>query len=86
MIRLRPGDLIWAPRVKSWPIVSKVVSLNSGKTTRTSLAPIPADLLTASGSGLDPHLSPASISAQAPRAWQLYSSWNKHRPNSATGL
>ena len=29
--------------------------------------PIPADLLTASGSGLDPHLSPASVEAQIPR-------------------
>ena len=29
--------------------------------------PIPADLLTSSGSGLDPHLSPASAEAQAPR-------------------
>jgi len=29
--------------------------------------PIPADLLTASASGLDPHLSPDSARAQAPR-------------------
>jgi K+-transporting ATPase ATPase C chain len=29
--------------------------------------PIPADLLTASGSGLDPEISPASAQAQAPR-------------------
>jgi K+-transporting ATPase ATPase C chain len=29
--------------------------------------PIPADLLTASASGLDPHISPASAMAQAPR-------------------
>ena len=29
--------------------------------------PIPADLVTASASGLDPHLSPASVEAQLPR-------------------
>jgi len=29
--------------------------------------PLPADLLTTSGSGLDPHISPASALAQAPR-------------------
>ncbi len=29
--------------------------------------PIPADMLTASGSGLDPHISPAAVQAQAAR-------------------
>jgi K+-transporting ATPase ATPase C chain len=33
----------------------------------TTTAPLPADLLTASGSGLDPDLSPASAQVQIPR-------------------
>jgi K+-transporting ATPase ATPase C chain len=38
-----------------------------GKENPAFTGPIPADALTTSGSGLDPHISPANAMAQAPR-------------------
>jgi K+-transporting ATPase ATPase C chain len=46
-------------------VKARIEALKSADPTQTS--PIPVDLVTASASGLDPHISPASAEWQAPR-------------------
>lgn len=55
---LAPSDQALLDRVKA--DVAKWQQENPGQ-------PVPADLLTASGSGLDPHISPEAARAQIPR-------------------
>lgn len=46
-------------------VKARIDALKAADPTQT--APIPVDLVTASGSGLDPHISPAAARWQAPR-------------------
>ena len=50
-------------------IKSRIEALKVADSTQA--APIPVDLVTASGSGLDPHISPAAALWQAPRVARL---------------
>lgn len=50
-------------------VKARIDALKASDPTQT--APIPVDLVTASGSGLDPHISPAAARWQAPRIARL---------------
>jgi K+-transporting ATPase ATPase C chain len=50
-------------------VKGRIEALKAADPTQT--APIPVDLVTASGSGLDPHISPAAAQWQAPRIARL---------------
>ena len=61
------GGSNWGPTNKK--LLDRVTTAagNFRKENPTFTGPIPADMLMASGSGLDPHLSPAAAEAQAER-------------------
>ena len=51
-------------------LIDRVSSSAQSLSAENADAPIPVDLATASGSGLDPHISPASAEFQVPRVAQ----------------
>lgn len=52
---------------QGWSSASLAGAMAGRRAVHGDAAHLPTDLLTASGSGLDPHLSPAAILSQAPR-------------------
>jgi K+-transporting ATPase ATPase C chain len=55
---------------QAWTSTKLTTSVAERRTAFAGAANLPADLLTASGSGLDPHLTPEAVVAQIPRISQ----------------
>ena len=53
-------------------VKARIDALKAADPANTNTAPIPVDLVTASASGLDPHISPAAARWQAPRIARLH--------------
>jgi len=48
-------------------LIERITNSVTARRAENATAPIPADLVTTSGSGLDPHISPAAAAFQIPR-------------------